>query len=264
MARPSLLLIHGAATGAWVWRLWRRELAALGWQANVLDLRGHGMSVPAELDSVTMEDYVADVASVTAQISSAQGVHPVIGGWSLGGMVAMMYAAQHAETPALLLLEPNMPVEVAGKASVEYQRRFSAPVLTPESFGVFPADPAKSGELLNDLTPDELADFLARSAGAQESGIAFRQCLRGISVPSSSIQCPSMVVYGQSEERSDAGEWSRSLAAHLGGESLSVPNASHWGIVAHEQSVAGAAASIDAWLQRTLDQFEEREIGNGA
>jgi pimeloyl-ACP methyl ester carboxylesterase len=252
MAKPSLLLIHGAATGAWVWRLWRRELAALGWQANVLDLRGHGMSVPAEMDSVTLEDYVADVASVTAQIAAAQGLHPVVGGWSLGGMVAMMYAAQHPETPGLLLLEPNMPVEVAGKASVEYQRRFSDPVLAPESFGVFPEDPGRSRELLFDLTDEELADFLARSAGAEESGIAFRQCLRGISIAAGAVQCPAHVVYGEVDSRAEVAGWCRSLAAHLGGETTAVPGAGHWGIVAHEPSVVVAAAAVDGWLASTI------------
>jgi pimeloyl-ACP methyl ester carboxylesterase len=263
MPEPSLLLIHGAATGAWVWRLWRRELAALGWQANVLDLRGHGMSVPTELETVTMEDYLADVASVASQIAAAQGVHPIMGGWSLGGMLAMMYASGHPETPALLLMEPNMPVEVAGKASVEYQRRFSAPVLEPEVFGVIREDPGRSREALFDLSEAELTDFLTRSAGAAESGIAFRQCLRGISVPQDSIGCPTLVLYGDHESRLEVAGWSRGLASHLGGETLTVPGAGHWGIVAHGPMVAAAAVGVDGWLRRSLGSEREKESANG-
>ena len=143
MPTPSLLLIHGAATGAWVWDLWRRELAALGWQVNVLDLRGHGRSMPTDLATVTMEDYVADVASVTVQIEAAQGIHPILGGWSLGGMVAMMYAAEHPETPGLLLIDPMIPAEI-GKAEMETVRRFSGSILTPETFGLYANDSRRS------------------------------------------------------------------------------------------------------------------------
>src|SRR5688500_16319178 len=69
MPAPSLLLIHGAANGAWVWDAWRRHLRELGWATNVLDLRGHGRSLPVDFSAVTMEDYLADVESVTAQIT---------------------------------------------------------------------------------------------------------------------------------------------------------------------------------------------------
>ncbi len=67
MARPPLLFIHGAANGAWAWEFWRREMNALGWDANVMDLRGHGLSMPTDWDATTMEDYVEDVASVSTR-----------------------------------------------------------------------------------------------------------------------------------------------------------------------------------------------------
>src|SRR3990172_69799 len=70
MAAPSILLVHGAANGAWVWDAWRRHLGRLGWVVNVLDLRGHGRSLPIDLAQVTMEDYVADLSSVTRHIAA--------------------------------------------------------------------------------------------------------------------------------------------------------------------------------------------------
>ena len=51
MARPPILFIHGAANGAWVWQFWQREMRALGWDANVMDLRGHGLSMPADFET---------------------------------------------------------------------------------------------------------------------------------------------------------------------------------------------------------------------
>jgi pimeloyl-ACP methyl ester carboxylesterase len=249
MPVPSILLVHGAATGAWVWDAWRRELGGLGWQVNVLDLRGHGRSMPADLATVTMEDYVADVASVTVQIAAAQGVHPIVGGWSLGGMVAMMYAAQHPETPGLLLFDPMLPAEL-GKPDIATVRRFSGAILTPATFGIYANDRERSREVLFDLDDAELDQYLQRSDGAEESGIALRQVLRGISIPSGAIACPSLIV--APERGGDDGANSR-LASHLEGESLGVPDAGHWGIVCHGPAVASTAPAVDGWLHRTVD-----------
>lgn len=249
MATPSLLLIHGAATGAWVWEAWRRELGAFGWQVNVLDLRGHGRSMPIDLSTVTMEDYVADVESVTEQIERAQGVHPVLGGWSLGGVVAMMYAAKHPETTALMLWDSMLPKELS-KAGMDAVRRFSGAILTPETFGIYPEERERSRRVLSDLTDEELDWYLSHCAGAEESGIAFRQVLRGISVPSDSISCPALVLSPQAT--SDESDVNQQLVSHLGGQLLGVPTAGHWGIVCHGQAVAAAAPEVDAWLRDNL------------
>ncbi|HEX5140242.1 MAG TPA: alpha/beta hydrolase [Dehalococcoidia bacterium] len=254
MTRPSLLLIHGAASGAWVWDLWRRNLGELDWQVNVLDLRGHGRSLSTDLSAVTMEDYVADIASVTTQIERAQGIHPIVGGWSMGGMLAMMYAKDHPETSAIMLLEPTNPKEIAGRAPAEVQRKFAGSTLSPESFGVFSDDAERSREVLFDLTDDEVTGFLTHSQGALESGIAFRQNLRGISIPEGSIASPCMVVYGDTEGRQDARDWGMALAAHLHGEALPVPGAGHWGLVAHEETVKTLAPAVDRWLRSVFTE----------
>jgi pimeloyl-ACP methyl ester carboxylesterase len=250
---PSLLFVHGAASGAWVWDAWRRHLRDLGWQVNVLDLRGHGRSLPADLATVTLEDYVADIASVTVQIERAQGIHPVVGGWSLGGLLAQMYAREHPETPALLLFDAIAPVEVVGRASAEEQRRFAGTLLTPETFGIYPDDPERSREVLFDLTGEELTSYLANAAGAEESGIAFRQTLRGgVSIPAGSIASPALVVYaGTGEATTDPNE-SEALAAHLGAETVPMPGIGHWGVVYHDDAVRRAAPAVDAWLRRSL------------
>jgi pimeloyl-ACP methyl ester carboxylesterase len=246
---PSLLLVHGAASGAWVWDAWRRHLRELGWQVNVLDLRGHGRSLPTDLSSVTMEDYVADVASVTTQIEAAQGIHPVLGGWSMGGMIAMMYASQHAETSALLLFDPMLPLEAGGKADIETVRRFSGARLTPATFGIDASDPQRTREVLFDLAEDEVQSYLANCAAEEESGIAFRQTLRGISIPAGAIRCPSLIVYG-----AEAGsvEAKHRLAEHLDGGAMSIAGAGHWGVVYGEAFVRQAAPAIDLWLNRVL------------
>jgi pimeloyl-ACP methyl ester carboxylesterase len=250
MPVPSLLLIHGAATGAWVWDLWRRELGALGWQVNVLDLRGHGRSMPTDLSAVTLEDYVADAASVTVQIEAAQGVHPIVGGWGMGGLIAMMYAQEHAATTALFLVDSMTPGEVR-KADIDTVRKYSGAILSPETFGIHPDDRERSRPALFDLEDDEIDAFLSKAAGAEESGIAFRQGLRGVSIRADSIACPTLVL---SPGANEAGaEGNRLLSEYLKAELLGVPGVGHWGIVCHGSAVAEAATTADRWLRRVVE-----------
>ena len=60
--RPPIVLVHGAANSAVVWRFWQAELAVRGWSSWALDLRGHGGSDAADLGRTTMADYADDVA----------------------------------------------------------------------------------------------------------------------------------------------------------------------------------------------------------
>ena len=251
MAYPSLLLVHGAATGAWVWDLWRRELKALGWEVNVLDLRGHGRSLPIDFSIVTMDDYGNDLESVGGQIAAAQGQHPVVGGWGMGGLVALSYAAKTEPVPALLMLSPSLPLEVAGRGDPELVRATPPAPVGPEQYGVYPDDIEASRAALFDLTEAEAERVLASSAGAQESGFAQRQRDRGISVPAGALRAPSLVVYGELETEPRP-ELSRRLAVHLAGASLGVVDAGHWGLVQSESAVAAAAPGVDAWLRRVL------------
>lgn len=251
MPHPPLLLIHGAANGAWVWDSWRRELKALGWDANVLDLRGHGRSLPVDFTEVTMEDYVADVESVTEQMEARLGQHPVVIGWSMGGLVAMMYAANHPQTPALVLFAPSPPEQVAGRASAEEVRQTPREPFGPELYGVYPDDPEQSLAATFDLTDEERFRVLENSRGALESGFARRQRKRGISVPHGSIRCPTLIVFGEKDAHFPP-ELNRRLALFLAAETVGVPDAGHWGIVYSDERVVETAPTLDRWLRKNI------------
>jgi pimeloyl-ACP methyl ester carboxylesterase len=218
----------------------------------VLDLRGHGRSLRVDLSMTTMEDYLADLESVTGQIERARGTHPVVGGWSMGGLIAQMYAVRHPNTPALLLLSPSAPVEVVGKASIEAIRSIAEGIFGPEQLGLSTSDFKAARGFLGDLTDDEVREVMANSAGAVESGMARRQRRRGISVPASEVLCPSLVLYG-GEDVQVPPEQNLRLASSFGGDSIGVPGAGHWGIVCSDRFVAEAAPQVDDWLRRVLD-----------
>ncbi len=248
MTLPPLLLIHGAANGAWVWEFWRRELKALGWDANVLDLRGHGASLPVDFATVTMDDYVGDVESVTEQMRARLGAEPVLIGWSMGGLVAMMYASTHEDTPALVLFSPSPPLQVQGRGDPEEVRATPSTPFGPELYGVYPDDTERSREVTFDLTDQERSAVLRQSAGALESGFARRQRKRGIDVPAGSVRGTALVVYGE-RETAFPPEMNRRTALFLGGDMLEVPGASHWGLVYSERAVRETAPKVDGWLR---------------
>jgi pimeloyl-ACP methyl ester carboxylesterase len=248
-----VLFIHGAANGAWVWDAWRRNLSAIGHQPIVIDLRGHGRSLPVDFSEITMDDYVHDVESVTTQVEARLGAHPIIAGWSMGGLVAMIYASRHPETPGLILFAPSPPVEVAGRADPEKVRATPTTEFGPELYGLYPENFQRSRRALKDLSEEEARRVLENSRGALESGFARRQRQRGISIDAASITAPKLLIYGDADTAISP-ESSRATAAYLDAEVISLADAGHWAPVMGETTVSNLVPQVDAWLRRCFSE----------
>ena len=102
--RPPVILVHGAANSGRVWTFWQDELARHGWSSHAIDLRGHGASAAADLGVTRMADYADDVIAFARTLRQA----PVLVGWSMGGLVAMM-AAMLCHARACVGLAPSTP-----------------------------------------------------------------------------------------------------------------------------------------------------------
>jgi pimeloyl-ACP methyl ester carboxylesterase len=90
---PLVVLLHGFPTFWWTWRRQLVTLAAAGYRAVAMDLRGYGGSdhTPHGYDPLTL---AADVAGVIRTLGEPSAV--VVGqGW--GGLVAWTAAAQHPD-----------------------------------------------------------------------------------------------------------------------------------------------------------------------
>ncbi len=100
-AKPPLLFVHGAYTGAWCWdEHFLDYFAAAGYHCFALSLRGHGHSGGRErLHHAAIVDFVTDVATVVERMPQP----PVLIGHSMGGLVIQKYLEQ-ATVPAAVLM----------------------------------------------------------------------------------------------------------------------------------------------------------------
>jgi pimeloyl-ACP methyl ester carboxylesterase len=152
----SLLLVHGAGSGPWVYDRWLSAFPTLTVEA--VDLQ-EGLAV----EQASMSDYADRVAAAARTM-----VGPVaLCGWSMGGLVVLQ-AAQEMQPHSVVLLEASAPAEVQGRDS---DVQLVGGVFDPEAeYGKFPAG----------------------IAARPESLLARAERKRGISVPS--LPCPSLVI----------------------------------------------------------------------
>lgn len=121
-ARP-LLFVHGAYAGAWCWdEHFLQWFADHGWHAYALSLSGHGASRGhTHLDSLSIDDYVADVAEAVGYLPEP----PILIGHSMGGMVVQKYL-ERASAPATVLMASVPP---QGLMSAAFGLMFKKPHL---------------------------------------------------------------------------------------------------------------------------------------
>lgn len=105
-AGEALVLVHGFTGSAAAWRPHRPALEAR-WQVAAPDLLGHGRSdSPADPARYSMPAAVADLAGLLDQLH-LDTIRLL--GYSLGGRVALHFAAAHPERVRALVLESASP-----------------------------------------------------------------------------------------------------------------------------------------------------------
>lgn len=102
-AGPPVLLLHGFPDCWYGWRAQLPALAAAGFRAVAVDLRGYNLSDrPRAVDAYRLSALVADARAAAAALGGGAPV-PVVGhDW--GGAVAWQLAARHPESVARLAI----------------------------------------------------------------------------------------------------------------------------------------------------------------
>ena len=241
LAGPPLLLVHGAAHGAWCWELWQEKLPGLGWESHALSLRNHPGSDPVEEETfrtrLRLADYGDDVAAVAGQI-----VTPcVVIGHSMGGMVAQDFVSRRLESgkpvAGLVLLASAAPAQLGPAIDTPFPKDrpflFDRETTTQRYFHTTP--PERLERALDRLVPESTAvinEILAPP---------------GVSIEASRITCPVLSVtagFDGTRVPKDG-----ALAEYYGGEHI------HDAENGHDLMLE---AGWEALLERILDWISRR------
>jgi pimeloyl-ACP methyl ester carboxylesterase len=143
---PVVVLVHGLGANAEYWRNLAPFLAQSGFRVYIPDLVGYGRSErPADFSYS-----VRDEAAVVVGFMDALDLKQVeLGGWSMGGWIAVLVAAQHPERVSRLML-----FDAAG---LYVQPPFDTALFTPST--VAQLDELKA---LLSPHPSHIPAFLAR------------------------------------------------------------------------------------------------------
>lgn len=226
----AIVLVHGAANSGLVWTFWQQELAHGGWASYAIDLRGHGHSQPIDLSHTGMDDYTADVRTLAQQFKRP----PIVMGWSMGGLVALMAAAEGVAA-ACVALAPSTPARQRQASAVLRSGEFG-----PEEYGITSDDPEQQ-PAMPDLDPEERRIALA-SLG-RESRLARDERQAGIVM--TALPCPLLIITGTADRA-----WPRQRYTDLWltADYLSVEGASHWGLVLNRRALATVIPAVMRWM----------------
>jgi pimeloyl-ACP methyl ester carboxylesterase len=146
-AGTPLLLVHGLGARGEDWGAMMPALSAQGFHVYAPDLLGYGRSPRPDVSySISMEEAVV--------VEFMQAMHlarPDVGGWSMGGWIAMKLALDHPEMVDRLM--------VYDSAGIYFPATFEADLFTPH-------DTAGVRRLIAMLTPKPrpIPEFAARAA----------------------------------------------------------------------------------------------------
>lgn len=114
---PPVVLLHGGGQTRHSWGGTARAVAAQGWQALTIDLRGHGESGWAPGGDYRLTSFARDIEAVTATLAQ----RPVLIGASLGGLTSILLAGEVAPGVArgVVLVDILPDMEQAGAERIQ-------------------------------------------------------------------------------------------------------------------------------------------------
>jgi pimeloyl-ACP methyl ester carboxylesterase len=240
--KPPLLLVHGALGGSWMWSSFATFFAERGWEAHAMNLRGHYTSDLADLSRVRMRDYADDIGVAVRQL----GRPPVVVGWGIGALAAMLFA-ERSRTLGLVLLAPSPPAAALPRHPNELELKAVPGVYDARWWGWI-QPPERLREMMPDMTEGEIEKVQEMLAGARESGSARRERMLGVEVDAARIEVDTLVIGAGRDDVIHPSE-ARRTADLLGATYEYFPSASHFGLVMGSETWPQVAGSVLGWLE---------------
>ena len=242
-ARPPVLCVHGMFGGAWQFEGWLPLLAARGYEAQALDLRGHQASRPvSDVGRLSVRDYVDDALEVARALGK-----PVIIGHSMGGLIAQKVAESGAVRAAVLLCAaPPRGIIVTSPSLIGRQLKHLPNMLRSRPLVASRSD---ADWLMFNRTPRAEADA-AFARLVPESGTAGREMSFGlIAVAAERVTCPVLSVTA-SDDRFVVPRIGRALARKYRADPLVAEGHGH--LVISEPGFEKVAARVIDWLDKVV------------
>ena len=245
---PTVVMVHGAFCGGWVFDRFRAPFEAQGWTVLAPDLPGRGSGGSAAV--LSMSDY----ANTVVKLCDALPEPPVLVGHSMGGLVCQM-AARRTQARALMLLAPSAPWGVHGSSMEEAATAFGVTLADPLWMGsVTPDRGLMRSHSLDRVPKAEQQAILDRLC--PESGRAVREVLNWwldpfmtTSVGAGALPMPCLVIAGERDVVHPTSTV-RQTAERIGATYAVMPGMSHWLIgEAGWEAVAEATLS---WMEPAL------------
>ena len=218
--RPPLLFVHGAYTGSWMWSKYLPHFIKEGWECYVMNMRSHYKSRVMDLSQVTFDDYLEDIKEVISICKEA----PIVIGFSMGGILCQKLA-ETVDYAGMILIDSCISKEV--NELVPYQDVFE------NDLGLIIPAPERNEICSVDETKDDIE--FQRKYLSMESSKAIIACgcwiqgITGISVNSSKIQCPTLVIKSVNSEEDD--KRGRAEAVHFDADYTGFWNTTHTGLL---------------------------------
>ncbi|MDB4891986.1 MAG: putative Alpha/beta hydrolase fold [Gemmatimonadetes bacterium] len=190
----DVLCIPGLFAGSWVFEGLLPMLAERGHNASAISLRGHPPLPPIrDIGSQSIGDFYSDVAAAARTLE-----RPIVIGHSMGGLLALMLAANGLVRAAVLMSPaPSRGIPALSVAIVTRMVRYLPALLFSQPF--LPVAEHFDALVLNALPPEQRAAQRARFSA--DSGRASRDIALGVhAIPPEQVRVPMLVV-GADDDR---------------------------------------------------------------
>ncbi len=242
---PTIVMVHGAFCGGWVFERFRTPFEARGWNVLTPNLPGHGDG--AGVAGRSMSDFANGIAQLCQDLPDK----PVLLGHSMGGLVCQM-AARRSGARAVALLAPSAPWGIHGSSMEEAVT--AAGVIMADPFWIGSVSPDRGlmrSHGLDRVPREEQGDILDRLC--PESGRAVREVLNWwldpfmtTSVGAGPLPMPSLVIAGERDVVHPV-HTVRQTAERIGATYAEMPGMSHWLLA--EAGWENVAARVIDWLE---------------
>lgn len=237
---PPLLFVHGAFTGSWMWSKYIPHFTREGWTCYVMNLRSHYKSRLMDMTQITFEDYLEDIREVIHEVVAECGAAPILVGFSMGGILGQKLA-ETFELAGLVLIDSVISQEVHETVPYEHLEPLTAAIVMPA--------PAREEHSSIDESAEDIAfqrKYLAMESSKAYNAFAFSAESKGISIDSSAISCPCLVIKAVSCDDDD--RRGRVTAEHLRAEYKGLWDTTHTGVLIGQRYMESVAA-IMGWLK---------------